>query len=183
MKRSAFPVCLAFLLILLQTGTVSAADETAANATITITASATTAALTATTGMTGGSVFFETDPAGATIWVDGKKIGTSDTTYYSEKAGTLDVFIQRKDYEDFTGSVTVVEGRKVEFYARLVPLPLGIPATEPTPPPTAVTVTTIRRSTLTIPTPWPETTQSPDGPAVAALAAAAGLGLFATRRR
>lgn len=186
MKRSPFLVCMACLLILALAGIAPAAGELSANATTAVTTTTTTAVTESpaeTPGITGGSVFFETDPAGATVWVDGRQIGTSDTTYYSEKAGKLNVFIQRKDYENFTGSVTVIEGKKVEFYAKLVPLQLGVPATEPTPPPTLVTVTTIRRSTLTIPTSWPETTQSPVDPAAAALAAGAGLALCAIRRR
>ena len=67
----------------------------------------------------------------------------------------------RKGYEDFTASVTVEEGRRIEFFAKLTPLPRGI-TPENTPAPTQVTTaTTIRKSTLDIPTPWPTTTQSP----------------------
>lgn len=179
MKRFPFLVCLAFVLLLVMGGIASADMTLSTNATI----NATTTAATPSPDRTGGSIFFETDPAGATVWVDNNQIGTSDLTYYSEKTGTLSVIIRRKGYEDYTASVTVEEGRRIEFFAKLLPLPRGI-TPESTPAPTQVTTaTTIRKSTLDIPTPWPTTTQSPVDPAVVSLAAAAGIGFFAIRRR
>lgn len=175
MKRFPFFICLVFLLLLVQMGVASAASTAT-------TTNATTAITTTTPGSTGGSVFFETDPAGATIWVDNNQIGTSDLTFYSEKTGTLNVFIQRKGYEDFTGNVTVIENRKVEFYTKLTPLQRDIPD-ENIPAVPVVTVTTIRKSTMTIPTPWPETTESPVDPAVVIGAAAIGAGFVVIRRR
>jgi len=174
MKRFPFFVCLSFLLLLVQIGIASAASPA--------TTTAATATPTKTPESTGGSVFFETDPAGATIWVDNNQIGTSDLTFYSEKTGTLNVFIQRKGYEDFTGNVTVIENRKAEFYAKLTPLQHDLPV-ENTPIVPVVTATTIRKSTLTIPTSWPETTESPVDPAVVIGAAAVCAAFFAIRRR
>jgi len=177
MKQFPFFVCLVFLFLLVQTGITSAATTTT-----TATATATTAATTTTPDRPGGSIFFETDPTGATIWVDNNEIGTSDLTYYSEKPGTLNVLIRRKGYEDFTVNVTVDESRLVRFYAKLTPLPLGIPA-ETAPAAPVTTVTTIRKSTLSIPTPWPTTTESPVDPAVVIGAAAIGTGFCVIRRR
>jgi hypothetical protein len=155
---------------------------TAAPPATTTTTTATTATTTTTPGSNGGNIYFETDPAGATIWVDNNQIGTSDLTFYSEKAGTLNVFIQRKGYEDFTGNVTVIENRRIEFYAKLIPVERDVPD-ENTPVVPVVTATTIRKSTLTIPTSWPETTESPVDPAVVVGAAAVSAGFFVIRRR
>lgn len=138
--------------------------------------------LTTETGTGGGSVFFDTDPDGATIWVDNNQIGTSDLTYFSGKTGTLNVFIQRKGYEDYTGTVTVIEGRKVEFFAKLTQLTRTLP-TEEIPFVPVVIATTIRKSTMTVPTPWPETTQASLDPAVVVGAAALGAVILAIRRR
>jgi hypothetical protein len=186
MKRFPFLVCLAFLLLLAQTAITSAASASA-NATPDATTTAlTTASATATTttpDRAGGSVFFETDPSGATIFVDTVKIGTSDTTYFSEKTGTRDVRIQKKGYEEYTGTVTVVQGRRIVFYAKLTPVPRNsfddvIPVIP------MASATTIRMSTIGIPTPWPTTTpKSPVDPAVVIGAAAAGIGFFVIRRR
>lgn len=185
MKRFPFFVCLAFLLLLIQTGITSATTTatTAITASTTASTTAVTTAATATTpDRTGGSIFFETDPTGASIWVDNNEIGMSDLTYYSEKPGTLNVLIRRKGYEDFTVNVTVDEGRLVKFYAQLTPLPRGISA-ETTPAVPVTTATTIRKSTMSIPTPWPTTTESPVDPAVIIGAAAIGTGFCVIRRR
>ena len=109
MKRFPLLVCLAFVLLLVMGGLASAD--------MTISTNTTTTAATTSPDRTGGSIFFETDPAGATVWVDSNQIGTSDLTYYSEKTGMLNVLIRRKGYEDFTASVTVEEGGRIEFFA------------------------------------------------------------------
>jgi len=139
--------------------------------------------MTTTPGMTGGSIYFETNPPGATIWLDNIELGTSPLTYYSEKTGTLDVRVRKKFYEDYTDKVVVIEGERVVFYARLtlVPGDTTVQTTAATP---VTTVTTISTSTIKIPTPWPTTSpESPLDPAVVIGAAAIGIGFFAIRRR
>lgn len=178
MKQLPFFVCLILMSLLVPVGVTSANDTET-----TIITTATTAPTTTTPERTGGSVFFDTEPAGATIWVDNSQIGTSDLTYYSPKTGPLEVLILRKGYEDFTATVTVEEGRRIEFFARLTPLPRGIADETPITAAPVTTATTIRKSTLDIPTPWPASTQSPVDPAVITLAAAAGLMFFVIRRR
>jgi hypothetical protein len=139
-----------------------------------------TTAATTTPDRIGGSVFFDTDPPGATIQVDNTEIGTSPFTYFSEKTGTHDVRAKKKGYEEYTGTVTVEEGRRVAFYARLTPLPRTV-FDEETPATPVATATTIRKSTLTVPTPWPTTAQSPVDPAAVVTAVGIGLMLFAIR--
>ena len=103
-------------------------------------------------------------------------------TYFSEKTGTLDVRVQKKGFEDYTGKITVVNGQRVNFYARLIPVKYDLNTPTPTVPVTIAT--TMRRSTITIPTSWPTPTpESPVDPVVVIGAAAAGIGLFAIRRR
>jgi len=167
MKRFAYLVCLAILLLIIPAGIVSAAST----------------ATTTTPGMTGGSIQFETDPPGATIWMDNIELGTSPLTYYSEKTGTFDVHIRKRLYEDYTGKVVVVESERVLFYARLTPIVGEI--TEKTTPPVLVrTVTTHSTSTIIIPTSWPTPSPaSPLDPAVVIGAAAIGIGIYVIRRR
>jgi hypothetical protein len=177
MKRFPFFVCLALLLLLFQVGITSAsplADTTGTGAT--------TAATTTIPDTAGGSVYFETDPSGATIWLATVNIGTSPFTYFSEKTGTLTVHIQKKGYEGYTDTVTVTGGERVAFYAKLTPVP-RYTGEEDTPVPTVTTATTIRKSTITVPTPWPTTAESPVDPAVIILAAAIGTGFMVSRRR
>jgi len=167
MKRFPLRICLALLFLIIQ---VSSA---ASPATMT----------TTTPGMTGGSIYFETNPPGATIWLDNIELGTSPFTYYSEKTGTLDVRVRKKLYEDYTDKVVVIEGERVVFYARLTWVSSDISG-ETTAAAPVTTATTISKSTIKIPTPWPTPSpESPVNPALGIGAAALGVGFFAIRRR
>jgi PEGA domain len=167
MKLIPYLICLAFLLLLVLVGITSAASPIT----------------TTTPGRTGGSIFFETNPPGATIWLDNIELGTSPFTYYSEKTGTFDVYIRKRLYEDYTDKVVVIEGERVLFYARLTPI-LGEITKETTPPTPVRTVTTLSKSTIKVPTPWPTTSpESPLDPAVVIGAGAIGFGIFVIRRR
>ena len=106
MRRFPYLICLVFLLLTVLVGITSAASPTT----------------TTTPGGTGGSIYFETTPPGATIWLDNIELGTSPFTYYSEKTGTLDVRIRKRLYEDYTDKVTVIEGERVIFSATLTGL-------------------------------------------------------------
>ncbi|MGB9175109.1 MAG: PEGA domain-containing protein [Methanoregula sp.] len=181
MKRFPFLVCLAILLLLVQTGITSAAST--ATTTTTVPATNTTTATITALERTGGSIFFETDPPGATIWVDRIEIGTSDSTYFSEKTGTRDVLLRKKGYEEYNGTVTVRDGERVVFSAILTPVSRTPPA-EDIPAAPVTTVTTIRKSTMSIPTSWPTTSsKSPVDPAVVIVAAVLGIGFSVIRRR
>ncbi len=168
MKRFPFFVSLVFLLLLIPADSVSASLETA----------------TTTPGRTGGTIYFETTPPGATIWLDNVEIGTSPITYYSGKTGTLEVRVQKRLYQDYTGTVTVSSNNRVDFLAQLTPLPSDlVPVTAPA---TQVTTATIppKKSTIIIPTPWPTSTpESPVDPAVVIGAIALGFGVIVIRRR
>ena len=121
---------------------------------------------TTTLEKTGGHITFETIPTDAAIWLDGVMIGTSPFTYYSAKTGTLEVVVKKRRYEDYTGSVTVIDGERAVFTARLAPLS-SEPVIQDTP---AVVMTTatipLKESPITVPTPWPSPTESPVSPVV-----------------
>ncbi|MCK9580812.1 MAG: PEGA domain-containing protein [Methanoregula sp.] len=169
MKRFPFIICLVFLFLLALAGFVSAdSPETTAT----------------TPENTGGYIFFETSPTGATIWLDNVNIGTSPFTYHSDKTGAVEVRVQKKLFEDYTRTVTVIEGERVFFRAQLSPVPSV--TMDPATPAVVVTTATITKkdSAVTVPTPWPTATpESPTDPAVVIGAAAAGIGFFAIRRR
>lgn len=181
MKRFPVLVCLAFLLLMIPVGITSSVTPQ----TTTITAVMTTAPAADTTPedeRTGGSIYFETFPPGATIWLDNVEIGTSAFTYYTEKTGTREVRTWRKGYENYTGTVTVSEGKRVVFSAVLTPV-LRDTIEEKTPALPVATATTIRKSTLIIPTPWPSPTESPVDPAAVVMSVALGVGFLVIRRR
>jgi len=144
------------------------------------------------------SVFFETDPAGAEIWLDGDDVGTSTFTYHTDRDGTYDVVAKMAGYEDYDAKVTIIRGQRVSFYAPLTLLSCSSSnATSTTTATTATTavsgtpvktVTTIQKSTLKIPTPWgtdPPTTEEslPVDPAVVFGATSIAIGIVLLRRR
>lgn len=131
---------------------------------------------------TSSSIFFETYPEGTAVLLNGAKIGSGVFTYYNVTPGTYKVLIQKSRYEDYTGSITVLQGKRARFYASLTPIGAGTAVTA-TPVPTA---TTIRKSTLKVPTSWPSLTPtetSPVDPVVIAGALGIGLGFVVIRRR
>ncbi len=164
MKRFASLICPAFLFLIVLVGITSAATTET------------------TSGITGGSIYFETIPPGATIWLDDIEAGTSPLTYYSEKTGTRDVRVRKRLDQEYTDTVVVIKGERVVFYARLTPVPNLADETPTTRPVTLATTT--RKSTIHVPTPWPTTSpESPGDPAVVIGAAAIGIGFFVIRRR
>jgi MYXO-CTERM domain-containing protein len=177
MKRSPLLAGVVFLILLAAGGIVSA-DDVLTNITTTATAAVTTTA----PDTAGGSIYFNTDPAGATIWLDNTEIGTSPFTHFTTKTGTFAILVRKKGYENYTGTVTVIEGKRVIFEAWLTrvsekPVDTGTPVIP------VATATTIRRSTIPIPTPWPTSAASSPVDPMLALGAAALCGFFAFRRR
>jgi hypothetical protein len=133
------------------------------------------------------SVFFETSPSGATIFLNGEEIGTSTFTYYTNRDGTYDVLVKKLGFEDYEARVTILRGKRVHFSAPLTQLSAGstpvITGTSGTP---IKTVTTFKRVTLKL-TPLgtfePPAEESPSGPATVLWAVALGIAFLVIRRR
>jgi hypothetical protein len=131
----------------------------------------------------GGSIFFDTIPTDATIWLDGAEKGNSPFTFFSEKNASFSVRVSKKGYRDFTDTVSVSDGKRVVFNARLTLLPADREVVT-TAPARVTTVTTIPKSTMKVPTPWPTTTPgSPSDPAIAAGAILLSALFLGLRRR
>ena len=169
MKQSLLSVCLVFLLLLISVGTVSALSNIT----------------TTTPASTGGNIFFDTDPQGATIWLENVNIGTSPITYHTDKTGTLAVRATKRLFQDYTGTVTVTGSNRIEFYAVLSQVPNNLMTdTTAVAPVTTATIPPQTKSTKSIPTPWPSSTPaSPVDPAVVIGAISLGFGFMVLRRR
>jgi hypothetical protein len=165
----------------------------------TTTTGTTTTRTTVTTSATSGhgenSVFFETNPTGAEISVNGEHVGTSAFTYYTDRDGTFEVVARKLGYEDYVDRVTILSGgQRVRFYAQLTQLTSttnttttnGTPSVSSSSIP-GKTTTTVRKSTLKIPTPLgtdpPVTEESPANPATALWAAGIAIAFVLFRRR
>jgi hypothetical protein len=166
------------------------------SSTTTATTTEETVATTATTVSSGeNSVFFQTEPTGAEIWLDGEDVGTSTFTYYTNHEGTFDVVVKKIGYEDYPAKVTILEGKRVSFMAPLTPLSSSSTTTVTTKPSATPGKTTssgknttaIPKSTMKVPTPWgtdpPVTEESPVDPALALGAAGIVIGFVLLRRR
>jgi hypothetical protein len=159
----------------------------------TATTTTTTVVTTAAPSSGKNSIFFETNPTGATIYVDGKEAGSSAFSYYTDNDGTFNIEVKKPGYEDYEGHVTVVEGQRAHFYSLLTPLSSTADTVTTTTSPSASssvpvsTATMIRKSTLKIPTPLgtdpPVTEESPVDPAIALWAAGIGIIFVVIRRR
>ena len=171
------------------TGTKSTTTTTTGTTTIT-----TTVTTSATSGEGENSVFFETNPSGAEIWLNDEDVGTSTFTYYTDRDGTYDVVAKKIGYEDYEDRVTILSGQRVRFYGLLTPLSStsNNMTTNATPSASSSsasvkTNTTIRKSTLKIPTPLgtdpPVTEESPANPATALWAAGIAIAFVLFRRR
>jgi len=122
-----------------------------------------------------GSIYFQTNPDGARVFLDDTEVGTSTFTYLNASPGTHSVRIQKTGYTDYTDTVTVVENKRTTYYARLTALTTATATTAAT---TAKTATTVRKSTLQVPTSWPSATPTEESPVDPALIiGAAGIGL------
>ena len=150
-----------------------------------------TASETYTTPSEGeNSVFFETSPSGATIFLDGTEIGTSTFTYYTDYDGSHRVIAKKLGYEDYEELITIVEGRRTYFRGELIPLSSSSGTTTPSATVSGKpgkTVTTIKKSTLIMPTPLgtfeAPVEESPAGPATVLWAVVLGIALLVIRRR
>jgi hypothetical protein len=161
--------------------------------TTTTTSTETTTATTVTTSPNGdNSVFFETNPAGAEIWLDGEDVGTSTFTFNTNRDGTYDVVVKKAGYEDYVAKLTIIRGQRVHFYAPLTQLvsnATAVTTTASATPGKNITTTTIQKSTRKMPTPLgtddpsPSAEDSPADPALALGAAGIAIGLVLLRRR
>jgi hypothetical protein len=177
------------------TGTVVTTTTGTSGSTTTVRTTATTAS---SSGDGENSVFFETNPSGAEIWLNGEDLGTSTFTYYTERDGTYEVVAKKLGYEDYEAKVTILSGQRVRFYGMLTPLSSTDPGNTPAnksanstsaqgKSTTMKNGTLIQKSTLKVPTPWgtdpPVTEESPVDPALVLGAAGIAIGLVLRRRR
>jgi hypothetical protein len=148
----------------------------------------------ATNAGTGSSVYFYTNPPGATVYLDTIEIGTSAFTFRDVSPGTYDVLIRKAGYKDYSGSVIVPDEKHVMFEAQLTPLGgdttvaatavmdgAGAMAT-----PVRTVTRPARNASLKVPTTWPgeiPSEASPVDPVGIIGAAALGLGIAVFRKQ
>lgn len=153
--------------------------------TTTVTGSETTAETTpGDSGEGDNSVFFDTSPSGATIFLDGDEIGTSPFTFHTDKDGAHLVLVKKTGCEDYSESINIIRNQRVYFFKSLTQF---ANATNPSATGPSGKTTTMPRNTLRIPTPLgtfeapPE--EAPLSPATILWAVAAVAVFIVLRRR
>jgi len=131
------------------------------------------------------SVFFETNPTGATIYLDGDEIGTSPFIFNTNKDGTHDVLVKLEGYEDYSSTVTIVRNQRVYFSSgALIPLPpnstssangSALPGKTPTKKRVTLNITPLG-------TAEPSAEESPVGPSTILWAVAVTMAVIVVRR-
>jgi hypothetical protein len=142
------------------------------------------------------SIFFETNPSGATIYLDGEEVGTSTFTYKTDMDGSHRVAVRKIGYEDYEDRINIAAGgQRTRFYAQLTPLSSTSDTVTKTPGTSSTTgtgkpvktATTIKRSSIKIPTPLgtvpPVPEESPADPVTVLWAVAFGIMVVVFRRR
>lgn len=155
--------------------------------TSTVTGTGTTQKTTITDSDEGeNSVFFETSPTGATIYLDGDEIGTSPFTFYTNKDGTHDVLAKLDGYEDYASTVTIVRNQRVYFTSGAL-IPLSPNCTSGNGSPAPGKTPTKPKSSIKVPTPLGTVEtyaeESPMDPATILWAVAAAIAIIVIRRR
>jgi hypothetical protein len=159
--------------------------------TTTTTDSSGTVTTTATTSEESGdgdnSVFFDTSPGGATVYLDGDEIGTTPFTFHTDKDGNHEVTVKKSGYEEYSETISIVRNQRVYFFTSLTQILNFSDNTPANGSSVKPGQTTIVRNTLRIPTPLgtfeTPVEESPVSPATALWAIAAGAVLIVLRRR
>lgn len=70
-----------------------------------------------------GSLFISSNPEGATVFIDGREVGTTPCTITRLEAGTHNILLKKSQYEPYRTKVTVVEGQTQHVVCHLKILP------------------------------------------------------------
>ena len=132
--------------------------------------------------ITNGSIYFETNPPGASVYVNNTYKGITPFTLSNVIPSYYKVLVEDSGYQIYTETVKVNSGTKTSFYAKLVSSETAEVTTVPAT--TVTTVATTKKSTVKTPTPWPTETPTPASPlGTPAIIGAVGLAFLALRKR
>ena len=77
---------------------------------------------TATTGILPGTIFVDSNPRGARIFIDGKPMGSTPLRIPEVPIGSHVVRLELPDHRAWTGTTTVVSGKDVRVSGSLEPI-------------------------------------------------------------
>jgi TonB family protein len=87
-----------------------------------------------------GTINVESQPDGAFIVIANRVMGVTPKMF-SRKPGKYDITLKKDGFQDYTGSVTVLQDKKVTFHGNLAEIPKPVPVVVQPPAPKAPEVT------------------------------------------
>jgi len=155
-------------------------DNTTSTVSATLTATLTT---TTTEAITNGSIYVNSNPSNAAVFLNTMYQGKTPVTLYNITRGDYRVVVQKNGYQDWSTRIFVSLGTRSDVYATLIPEVTDTTIVTTIPTATILKTTTTIKSTIKVPTPWPSATATPASPvSILAIIGAVGAGLIALRK-
>jgi hypothetical protein len=139
--------------------------------------------INAASSVVNGSIYFQSSPSGASVYLDNVLEGTTTYTLYNVTPGDHKVLIVQSGYQPYAATVTVTAGNQTSVYGNLATV-VTATATTATPTPRIYTpVPTAKRTTVPVPTAWPSDTPTPASPVgPLAIIGAVGIAILVMRK-
>jgi serine/threonine-protein kinase len=90
---------------------------------------------------TTGTLFVDSNPAGAYIFIQNKALGVTPKTLSNQKPGDVEVTLRKDGYRDFSGTAKITAGKKATLTATLQEIPKVVETPPEPPKPVAPQVT------------------------------------------
>jgi hypothetical protein len=135
-----------------------------------------------TPGASNGTLYVQSSPSGAAIYVDSMYLGKTTATFYNITPGSHNVHLIEPGYSTWSDTVTITSGNTTYEYATLTATAVAVTPATTMPTTTRTTVGTTSKSTYKTITPWPTKTptKAPDEPLV--IIGAVGVGIIILRK-
>ena len=125
------------------------------NATSTVSATLTALTTTTTETITNGSIYVESNPTNAAVFLNTEYQGKTPLTLSNITRGYYRILVQKTGYQDWSNRISVSLGTRTDVYATLSPEVTDTTFVTTIPTATLLKTTTTIKSTAKVPTPWP----------------------------
>jgi hypothetical protein len=162
------------------TQSVTVNEDATSTVSATLTATLTT---TTTEAITNGSIYIESNPSNAAVFLNTVYQGKTPVTLYNITRGDYRVVVQKTGYQDWSNRISISLGTRTDVYATLSPEVTDTTLVTTIPTATILKTTTTIKSTAKVPTPWPSATPAPASPiGIWVILGAIGTGFIVLRK-
>jgi hypothetical protein len=137
-----------------------------------------------TAGTVNGTLYVQSSPSGASIYVDSTYRGTTTATLYNITPGSHTIHLLKSGYNDWSDTITVASGNTTNEYATLTATATDVTTAVTTVPTTIrTTAVTTKKSTYKPITSWPTNTPTKASSAEPlVIIGAIGIGIIVLRK-